>query len=796
MHKKTAVIVLNLALAVILVSSMLAFPIPVSAEENLRIEYWPGGEPDFSYLGTWQIGQTFTAPQDMAFSAVELFLLRLGESSPLHVTVTLKAVDINSALPVGPALASATFNCENISDNEFTAQKFYFNQPFTTVFAGEKYAILVAADNPNDLIGIASVNPGAYAGGCTVGSNNGLIWNLYSTTDVWFRIYEEILPDPVLLWSFTSDDSITDVEVGELTGDASDDVAAIDMPPTIDTLSVISGEGQLYWEKTVSGYAVSIGDINNDGENEVIVAGGPEHNPPPQMENESDSLIQAILAFRRDATGSTPPIWVYPVTREITCMTLGDVDGDGVNDVIACDINGGVYAVNGSGQALPGFPKAQVDTQFERFMDVAVGPLDQTGGCDIAAIGSGPVATLYTFKSNGDPLWPSAIPVNGRTVAMGDVNGDGLNEVVAGTEDGHVYVYRGIDGYQLAGFTTTNGAPVEDVELGELDDNTDNGLEITCISGLGPVTLYALTKDDNGNLVTMWTYGMSWDCQYYGESIAIGDVDRDYKNEVVACSSLMYHGVYAFDGLDGNNDGIGDLVWKPYMISGNWDLKLTDLELGDLDGDGDQEGGFGTSYYLSPPDFSGSQVIAIKAVESSAQSDTGTGEVYFDSDPSSLENLVPVSEDSLPAAGKPNYDYPHGFFSFSISGLDSGETATITVTLPDNAPIGTKWVKYHNNQWYTLDIGDDEGDNGITFQATDGDISSDSDETVNGRIVDPGAPGYPNQQNPVGIGGEVSGTNKAGLTVVLAAVLSAVLAALLAALAGFISLVVYRRIRS
>ena len=67
---------------------------------------------------------------------------------------------------------------------------------------------------------------------------------------------------------------------------------------------------------------------------------------------------------------------------------------------------------------------------------------------------------------------------------------------------------------------------------------------------------------------------------------------------------------------------------------------------------------------------------------------------------------------------------------------------TITVELPGPVPVGTKWWKYYNSNWYPLPIGDDDGDNIITVTLTDGAIPDDADgSSTNGEILDDGGPG-------------------------------------------------------
>ena len=87
---------------------------------------------------------------------------------------------------------------------------------------------------------------------------------------------------------------------------------------------------------------------------------------------------------------------------------------------------------------------------------------------------------------------------------------------------------------------------------------------------------------------------------------------------------------------------------------------------------------------------------------------------------------------------------PHGMFSFTVTGI-TGQV-TITIELPGAVPVGTKWWKYQSGGWYSLPIGDDNGDNIITITLTDNAFPDDADATV-GVILDDGGPGNP---GPVG----------------------------------------------
>ena len=70
---------------------------------------------------------------------------------------------------------------------------------------------------------------------------------------------------------------------------------------------------------------------------------------------------------------------------------------------------------------------------------------------------------------------------------------------------------------------------------------------------------------------------------------------------------------------------------------------------------------------------------------------TGTGTAYFITDSGSIKDLTAVSEATLPLEGKPNLQFPHGFFSFNITGLTPRQTVTVTIILPEDMPTTNQY---------------------------------------------------------------------------------------------------------
>jgi hypothetical protein len=133
----------------------------------------------------------------------------------------------------------------------------------------------------------------------------------------------------------------------------------------------------------------------------------------------------------------------------------------------------------------------------------------------------------------------------------------------------------------------------------------------------------------------------------------------------------------------------------------------------------------------------GSVLVPILRGSEEVATETGTGDASFRASPGAVEDLTAVET----PAGAPT-EFPHGMFTFKITGISTGEEVTLTIELPDPVPVGTKWWKYHNNTWSPMDIGDDDGDNVITVALKDG-RTPDDEDTTPGQITDQGGPGEP-----------------------------------------------------
>jgi hypothetical protein len=253
---------------------------------------------------------------------------------------------------------------------------------------------------------------------------------------------------------------------------------------------------------------------------------------------------------------------------------------------------------------------------------------------------------------------------------------------------------------------------------------------------------YVLNLTGNGSRVVITVSGITANNKEYdGDASATLDFASAFLNglipgDIVTLDTANYTAVFA-DKSIGNG--------KPVTVSG---LGLS--------------GPQADRYTLTQPD---GLTADISAPVNEIEAATGSGIVRFSTSAGVLIQLQAVNEGALPAAGKPEYVYRHGFFSFKIIDLEPEQTVTVTVTLPLDAPFGTAWVSCDDCQWSTLLIEDNDEDNVITFNIVDGG-TGDGDGEANGRVLETAGPGYPQPGDThKAVGGEVAPIEKTDLII-------------------------------
>ncbi|HHH79753.1 MAG TPA: PKD domain-containing protein, partial [Thermoplasmatales archaeon] len=356
-------------------------------------------------------------------------------------------------------------------------------------------------------------------------------------------------------------------------------VAFVMMPATTILSDISSGEnggsfgesGEIIWVYDTDLYVkhVETTDLNGDGIKDVIAG-----------EYYSDGYDTPSKVYGIDgADGST--LWSYQLDDGVRSMTLGDINNDGVMDVIAgaskgtSTPDGKVHAIDGTdGSVIWVFtPGSSGDTNG----DVAVGDFDGDEYPDVA------VACwddyVYAINgSNGEELWSTHIgSIFVNAVDTGDVNGDGIDDVAFAHSyltgyDNYQGVLDGTDGSFI--WSQTVDYEVQNVILSDIDDDGYLEAVFGVFTDTDEVEIH-VRDAANGNLE--WSYTLGSAPGYNPDVFLFSyDIDNDGDLDLVVGNEYVDNYIYAFDG-DSSTP-----MWISEELSGY----PRDLAFGDVNGNG------------------------------------------------------------------------------------------------------------------------------------------------------------------------------------------------------------------
>jgi len=337
------------------------------------------------------------------------------------------------------------------------------------------------------------------------------------------------------------------------------------IPTSIEAFPYQSG-----WPKTISGdidRSPVVADLDQDGLEEIIFV-------------TSDPYSVYVLKYNgTNYNSSWPKIFS---NSGGSAPSVADLDGDGDLEIIADGTY--LYAWHHTGKFVKGFPT----TSLDGFM-VAAPAIGDITGDGVPEIADGNYdCEFYVWDNHGNvlPGFPKTFPPNPAcgiyfSPAIGDIDLDGINEVIIQVYDGHVYAFN--DDGSLAGgiwdVTHAYGVTYSDITVGDID--SDNILEVLFIAHPDQGGYYPVALNHDTSLATGWP-PMNLENMTPG-GLVLGDIDGDQKLEVVTSGYWDYDpplSVYVFEGESG-------------QVKNGWPVILPDycgfmrnMILGDVNGDG------------------------------------------------------------------------------------------------------------------------------------------------------------------------------------------------------------------
>ncbi|MCB2184922.1 MAG: FHA domain-containing protein [Deltaproteobacteria bacterium] len=267
----------------------------------------------------------------------------------------------------------------------------------------------------------------------------------------------------------------------------------------------------------------TVGDVNGDGVINVVVGSN-----DAGVYNLDGKDGRRYWSYRTDGPVMSSPLLV-------------DLTKDGLLDVVVGSDDGHVYALNGKGQKIWVAPEdAQTGAGNEFQSSPAASDLNGDGVPDLV-VGNKNGKLFALAGDRGWTLWNTGTIMKAgvfATPAMMDVNGDGTADALVGSLDNRFYCIDGKNGWKMWEFPT-KGPIKASAALGDLDGDKRPEVVVGSTDG----ALYALHAADG---VELWRYESG---QPIESSPELADVNGDGVPDVLA--ALSQGKLVAINGKNG-----------------------------------------------------------------------------------------------------------------------------------------------------------------------------------------------------------------------------------------------------
>lgn len=314
------------------------------------------------------------------------------------------------------------------------------------------------------------------------------------------------------------------IATGDFNGDGELDLVASNTRSN--SLSVFLGEGSCGFtvgDVVATGpapHGVDVGDLDRDGNLDLVVA---------------EMNADGVRVFLGDGAGSFTSATLTPTGTAPVHVAVVDLDGDGAVDVLASNNRSGDVAVL-MGDGAGGFRSARRFVADAQPIAARAGDMDGDGRLDVvvaSVVGSdGSVAVLRAGEGGRLQAVEDVAAASGPTAAAaGDIDNDGLPDLVVVHEGGTVLSYRARSAAEGGGFHDPARLVLGGRPLGVtlLDVDRDGWLDLVASDRDGARIAVALSNRDG-------SFGAPTFLATAPQPATVGwaDVDGDGRSDLLA----------------------------------------------------------------------------------------------------------------------------------------------------------------------------------------------------------------------------------------------------------------------
>lgn len=393
-----------------------------------------------------------------------------------------------------------------------------------------------------------------------------------------------------------SDDRPLSLNIGDFDGNGLNDLAVVS--DSFNTLQIYrQRDGMLRREQSslstdARPFGVTVGDFDSNGQADLVVSG---------------FAADTLQIFHQNGQAALQLQTVGPNNAGVRAvhMSIEDLNGDGLNDVIITDFFGSqllIYEQNRLGKlseaprilSLPGRVGIHVVGDFngDSRPDIAVTDTD------------GATLTVYFQDAQGNLSPGPALPIASFVFEMckGDFNGDGRMDLAAGGfSTGEVTLY-----YQQAqgGFGAAVQLPSANSPVPAAADINGDGLDDLIVGNFSAAGLDIYLQDGSGNLVQTSTQLLTDD---RARTIIPSDLNGDGRMDISVLGTTTDRVRRLIQDAQGNFVEGGS---SEVLVAGS----LFDIAQGDINGDGLADYGIADGFGASTQAIVGNRLNGLSPI--------------------------------------------------------------------------------------------------------------------------------------------------------------------------------------